>query len=265
MLFALNGLIGCPVAAADGDIGSVKDFLFDDRSWKVRWMAVGVGHWLPGRQVLIHPSAIAPLEVPPKPALPMISFGGTLTVSVHLSRQQIEKSPEAREDEPVTRQLESSLYDFYGWDPFWGASHFGGDAIVTRPSGRPNPAEVAEGRAEDADAPPGDPHLGSVSDVKGYAVHATDGDLGHVENILADDANWDIRYLIIATRNWLPGKLVQLAPYAVTAIDWPERRVSVNVARDRVRSAPNWDPLAMTDKVAEQSLHRHFGWPGYRW
>src|SRR5208282_5526669 len=48
--------------------------------------------------------------------------------------------------------------------------------------------------------------------VKGYAVHATDGDLGHVENILADDANWDIRYLIIATRNWLPGKLVQLAP-----------------------------------------------------
>ena len=136
---------------------------------------------------------------------------------------------------------------------------------MTRPSGRPNPAEVAEGRAEDADAPPGDPHLGSVSDVKGYAVHATDGDLGHVENILADDANWDIRYLIIATRNWLPGKLVQLAPYAVTAIDWPERRVSVNVARDRVRSAPDWDPLAMTDKVAEQSLHRHFGWPGYRW
>jgi hypothetical protein len=115
MLFALNGLIGCPVVAADG-----KDFLFDDRSWKVRWMAVGVGHSLPGRQVLIHPSAIAPLEVPPKPALPRMSFGGTLTVSVHLARQQIEKSPEGREDEPVTRQLESSLYDFYGWDPFPG-------------------------------------------------------------------------------------------------------------------------------------------------
>ena len=53
--------------------------------------------------------------------------------------------------------------------------------------------------------------------------------LGHVETILADDVNWDIRYLIIAARTWLPGKLVQLAPYAVTGIDWPERRVSVNV------------------------------------
>ncbi len=265
MLFALSGLNGCPVAASDGDVGSVKDFLFDDRSWKVRWMVVGCGHWLPGRQALIHPSAIAPLEVPPKPLLPMMSRGETLTVYVHLTKQQIEAGPEAREDEPVTRRMESSLYDFYGWDPFWGASHFGGDAFVTRPTGQPVPAEVAEGRPEDLEAPPGDPHLASAADVKGYAVHATDGDLGHVENILADDANWDIRYLLIATRNWLPGKHVQIAPYAVTDIDWPERRVSVNVTREQVKSAPAWDPLAMADEAAEHRLHRHFGWPGYGW
>jgi hypothetical protein len=30
-----------------------------------------------------------------------------------------------------------------------------------------------------------------------------------------------------------------------------------------VKSAPAWDPLAMTDEVSEQQLHRHFGWPGY--
>lgn len=263
MLFALNGLIGCPVAAADGDAGSVKDFLFDDQNWKVRWMVVDTGHWLPGRQVLIHPSAIAPLAIPPKPALPMMMSGGALTVSVHLTKQQIETGPEAREDEPVTGQLESSLCDFYGWDPFWGASHFGGDAIVTRPTGQPVPAEVAEGQAPQA--PTGDPHLGSAADVKGFAIHATDGDLGHVEQVLADDGNWDVRYLVIATRNLLPGKLVQLAPYAVTDIDWVERRVNVNVTREQVKSAPAWDPLAMTDKVAEQQLHRHFGWPGYRW
>ena len=67
------------------------------------------GHWLPGRQVLIHPSAIALLTVPPKPALPMMSCGETLTVSVHLTRQQIEASPDSREDEPCTRELEARL------------------------------------------------------------------------------------------------------------------------------------------------------------
>ncbi len=36
MLFAASGLLGCPAKAGDGNVGSVKDFLFDDRSWKVR-------------------------------------------------------------------------------------------------------------------------------------------------------------------------------------------------------------------------------------
>ena len=78
----------------------------------------------------------------------------------------------------------------------------------------------------------GDPHLRSVASVNGYHVHATDGDLGYIENFLVDDVNWDIRYLVIATRNWWPGKHVQLAPYAVKGIDWSERRINVNVTRD---------------------------------
>ena len=55
MLFAITGLQGCTVEEIDGRVGVVKDFLFDDQSWKVRWMVVDTGHWLPGRQILIHP------------------------------------------------------------------------------------------------------------------------------------------------------------------------------------------------------------------
>jgi len=62
MLFAVTGLQGCPVETTDGPVGTVKDFWFDDQSWKVRWMVVDVGHWAPGRQVLIHPLSIAPLD-----------------------------------------------------------------------------------------------------------------------------------------------------------------------------------------------------------
>jgi hypothetical protein len=47
---------------------------------------------------------------------------------------------------------------------------------------------------------------------------------GYVENFLADDANRDIRYLVIATRNRLPSRHVQPAPYAVTEIDWLDHR-----------------------------------------
>jgi hypothetical protein len=269
MLFAVSGLLGCPVYAGDDHVGSVKDFLFDDRSWKVRWMVVDTGHWLPGRQILIHPSAIAPLDLalPVKRVLPMMSTGDDLVVSVRLTKEQIEASPDARQDEPVTKQMETDVYDHYGWDPAWGTTYFGASDIAA-PLLEPlifseNAARQAAHR--ESHRSEGDPHLRSVVSVNGYRVRATDGDLGHVESFLADDVNWDIRYLVIATRDWWPGKHVQLAPFAVKDIDWTEHRVNVDVTRAQVKSSPAWDPLALEDQVGEQQLHRHFGWPGYGW
>lgn len=110
----------------------------------------------------------------------------------------------------------------------------------------------------------GGDHLHSAVSFKGYYVHAVDGDIGHVENVLANDANWEIRYFVIATRNWWPGKIVRLSPYAVKDIDWFGERVDMKVTREQVLSAPAWDPLAMMDEAHEEELHRHFGWPGYR-
>jgi hypothetical protein len=263
MLFAVSGLMDCAVHASDGEVGAVKDFLFDDRTWTIRWVAVAAGAWLPGRRrVFIHPSAIAPLALPPKPRLPMMSQGETLALTVNLTRGQIEAGPHAHEDDPVTSDMESLLYGYYGWDPYWGASPFGGDVLANAES---RIVADAARREAGAERPPldGADHLHGVTEFKGYAVHALDGDIGHVENLLADDANWDIRYLVIATRNWWPGKIVQLSPYAVKDVDWFGEHVNMNVTRDQVRSAPPWDPLAMTDEVSEDKLHRHFGWPGY--
>jgi hypothetical protein len=263
MLFAVSGLIGCAVHASDGEVGAVKDFLIDDRTWTIRWMAVAAGEWLAGRRVVfIHPSAIAPLALPARPTLPMMSQGETLSLAVNLMRGQIEAGPHAHLDEPVTRDMEALLYDYYGWDPYWAASPFGAA------NQRNAESELVDGAARlqaDAQTPPleGADHLHGALAFKGYSVHATDGDIGHVENLIADDANWDIRYLVLATRNWWPGKIVQLSPHAVKGVDWFGKEVSVNVSRDQVRSAPPWDPLAMADEVGEAALHRHFGWPGY--
>ena len=158
--------------------------------------------------------------------------------------------------------MEALLYDYYGWDPYWGATHFGA-AVLPNAEQRIVGDEVR--READAEVPPIDglERLHGVASVKGYYVHAVDGDIGHVENVLADDTNWEIRYFVIATRNWWPGKVVQLSPYAVKDIDWFGQHINMNVTRDQVRSAPAWDPLAMMDEASEDEFHRHFGWPGY--
>ena len=57
-----------------------------------------------------------------------------------------------------------------------------------------------------------DSHLRSVKQVSDYTIEATDGGVGRVEDFIIDDEPWVIRYMIIDTGNWLPGKKVIVAP-----------------------------------------------------
>src|SRR5690349_13067854 len=103
MLFAASALNGYAIAARDGEIGTVADLLFDDTTWNVRWVVVDTGTWLTSRKVLLHPSSVAGADFEQN------------KLSVPLSKQQVEDSPSILQDQPVSQQLERSLYDYYGW------------------------------------------------------------------------------------------------------------------------------------------------------
>ena len=77
---ALSKLTGYAIDATDGRIGTVSDVLFDDATWKVRWLVIDTGHCLMGRKVLIHPSAVGRIDDP------------TQCLSVALTRARIKDS-----------------------------------------------------------------------------------------------------------------------------------------------------------------------------
>jgi sporulation protein YlmC with PRC-barrel domain len=258
MILVGSALKGFAVAAKDGKIGTVKDFLFDDRTWKIRWMVVDTGGWLTGRKVLVHPSAIGHPDYRHE------------ELAVNLSKKVIEDSPGILSDAPVSQQMQTNLYGYYGWDPFWGgANYFGsypyamGAAFDPPPYGGDTGLLQEERRGAYQDD--GDRELRSTTEIVGYHIQAKDGPIGHVENLLVDDATWDIRYLIIDTKNWWPGQHVLISPYAVKGISWPDRDVTVDVTRDQVKASPGWDPLAMVDTDYGRRLHSHYEWPGYGW
>jgi len=109
----------------------------------------------------------------------------------------------------------------------------------------------------------GDPNLRSMAAVKGYHVEATDGAIGHIENFMIDDVSWDVRYLIIDTKNWWFGQHILISPYAVRQINWMEQNVRLDLSRDRVKNSPQWKPLDLIDKSYEERLHGYYGWRGY--
>jgi hypothetical protein len=98
----------------------------------------------------------------------------------------------------------------------------------------------------------------------GYHIHATDGEIGHVENFLFDDDDWSLHYFIVDTSNWWFGKRVLISPRAVKGIDWSDRQVQLDVSRGQVQSSPPWDPLVAFDEIYAKRLHTHYGWPGSR-
>jgi hypothetical protein len=67
----------------------------------------------------------------------------------------------------------------------------------------------------------------------GYHIHAADGAIGHIENFLMEDKNWEIRYLIADTRNWWPGQHVLVSPYALTQSTWVAGKFDSTFPRKR--------------------------------
>lgn len=257
MISVTSALRGLTVCATDGRVGTVSDFLFDDRTWHVRWVVIDTGNWLPGRLVLVHPQALG------KP-----DFNRN-TLQAALTRERIENSPDIQQDLPVSRQMEQGVFAYYSWDPGWGGGAFAMDgllppAISNAQIGLAPSSAITMG---DTDLPivhpahEGDPHLRSVSATDSYNIHATDGEIGHVSNFLVDDSSWALRYLIVDTRNWWPGKHVLLSPSCVTAIDWIGEVISVDVTQEKVRSSPEWDPASLIHDSYEAELRAHYAWP----
>jgi sporulation protein YlmC with PRC-barrel domain len=232
MLFSFEDLRGYQIRAADGDIGSVDDVLFEDTTSVVRYLVVATGSWLFGRKVLLAAAALGPVE------------HGARAITTGLTTRQVKDSPSIDSDQPVSRQQEEALHSYYEWPPYWYgtpalglAPYWGGVGLAPPPPAHdPVEREVADMQRQQAD-----PHLRSAREVIGYYVAAADGDIGHVEDLLVDDADWMIRQLVIDTRNWLPGRKVLVDTDRLRSVDWAGRHIVLGMSRGEVESGPEFD------------------------
>lgn len=251
MLYRMEKLIGMSIRASDGEIGKVKDVYFDDHRWGARYLVVDTGGRLAGPKVLISAISVASIDWEKS------------VVQIGLTRQQVEASPPIDTDKPVSRQHEVDFLGYYGYPSYWGGPFMWGTTSYPYPMS-PTAAlpPVNEALGERARAP-GDPHLRSAMEVIGYHLQTTNALMGHVEGLLVDNESWAIRYIVVDTRNWWPGKHVVISPEWITRVDWAERLVPVDVARDAVQGAPEYHPGMDFSRAHETNLYRHYQRPSY--
>ena len=250
MLHSITEMETFAICATDGILGAPKDFYFDDEAWVIRYLVVETG-WIARNRVLISPISIGKSNWPNK------------TLPLSLTQQQIKDSPDIDTDKPVSRQQEMGYLGYYGYGAYWGGGGLWGAAIY--------PDTLQAGLAAQAPtAKPGHEHddvrLRSANAVMRYYVHATDGDIGHVQGILVNDESWAIQYVIVNTSNWWLGHQVVIAPEWIDHVSWAESTLYLDVTRDAVKNSPPYDPATLLEREQEASIHAHYGrkpyWPG---
>ncbi|HXE84712.1 MAG TPA: PRC-barrel domain-containing protein [Gemmatimonadales bacterium] len=75
--------------------------------------------------------------------------------------------------------------------------------------------------------------LHKFSKVRGFHIHAVDGEIGHVDDFLLDDS-WALRYLVVDTSNWIGGKRVLVSPTVVAGLDPEKERIELSMTRDQI-------------------------------
>ena len=231
MFHSLNKLQGSPIVATDGEIGTLRGFLFDNEKWDIRFLVMNTGNWIPGRQVLISVEHMLPPE----------SDSGK--VFVKLTREQIKNSRNLSEVVASSTDAATNVAEYYRMSNRGEFSGLGQE---------PGVVGQFEGR-----------RLRGTDEVIGCHLRATDGDIGHVEDFIFDDESLIIRYLTINTRNWLPGKKVLISPEWIETINWYDRKVFVDLNREAIKTAPEHDPNRLPDRDYEEQVFEHYQRPRY--
>ncbi len=249
MLHYLHELKQFRLEATDGTIGRVKDFLFDEKHWTVRYMVADTGTWLPGRTILVSPVSLGTPDWDNK------------RFEVKLTREQVENQPSLDADAPVSRQHEREWFKTYRYPYYWAGEYYPW-GLGVEPSAlfAATPPGGAIGEEDE-----GDPHLRSLETIRSYKVAAKDDVFGHVEDLVMDDKSWTIRYVQIDTRKWLPGELILLSPDWFSNFDWENGTLACDLSRDTIERIPKLKRGMPVDRAFETALFAHFDKPDYWW
>lgn len=255
MLIRYKELKNFVLKSLNGKIGKVKDVYFDDEFWSVRYLVVDTGTWLNTRKVLISPYSIEGIA-------PIFDL-----IEINLTKKQIEESPPLESDKPVSKQFQEQFYAHHNLPlnhAGTGVSMFGQANIGFVPYHLVKEGKLNE-MENSADKEEWDPNLRSVEQVSGYSVKSIVDQVGYIDDFIFDTQTWEIRYLIVETHKWIPGKKVPISPKWLERISWPDSVIYTEITSDAIEEAEEYNEQLGIDRDYEIRLYEHYNrrkyWP----
>jgi hypothetical protein len=105
--------------------------------------------------------------------------------------------------------------------------------------------------------------LQSLKRIYGDKLGATDGEIGRVKDFYFDDQCWAVRYVVVDTASWLPGRQVLISPHAFGDLSEAGKVLRVNLTRKQIENSPSIESRQPVSRRYEEEYYRYFGWPFY--
>ena len=90
------------ICASDGDIGQAEDFILKKKGWKISYLELNTGKWLPGKHVLVAPTWIRHID------------WAKQVVTVDLNCEAIETAPFYDPSKAISQEYQTTLFKHYG-------------------------------------------------------------------------------------------------------------------------------------------------------
>lgn len=241
MLYSLDDLEQYTVIAADGYVGKVKDFYFDDRTWKLRFVVAETGIWLKNRKVLLPASAVKSVSSEDK------------HIGLDISMYEVKNGPGIDGELSLKPQAEIDYLSYYGYS-------FYRSTVESHGFDKESETQLAEIFAcvDAVRRTYGDRHLRSCKEMVNYNIEASDNEVGYLQSMLLNEKDWSITHLVVNTSNWWLGQQVLLEPEVIKDISWGDARIYVNMQRQQVQDALTFDSDTLSRLSGEEShLHKH--------
>jgi hypothetical protein len=188
-------------------IGNVVDLLIEDGSWNVRYLVITTDAPL-SRRVLISPTAIEGFDFE------------SITLATLLTTHQVVQSPTADFDEPISRQYEQALIDYYGWPIYWfGKAGFKPQSIEAFAS------DKATASVNERDAS----NLRSANEICGYQIQSQDGPAGVMMDLAIQVESWTVDYATADSASWRPTDSSMFSTSRISCVDWSTQHVMVDL------------------------------------
>ena len=250
MKLSLKEILGYNIETYDQVTGEIKDFLFDDEYWIIRYVDAGLGINLPDRRVLVPQTFLKETD------------WDTQNFKVTLSREGLATCPALDKFQPISRLYEEELNKHYRIANYWARNYNSPNNEVDKMTHFNLPDQKFNAAPKLIKENQMDTNLRSFNEILGYDILTPDGNLGCVEDLLIDSDNWEIISIILDTSKNQPwSKKVIIASTWIEEISYMDRQIKISLAIKEVENAPEYDPLAPVNEVLEKRFYNYLGKP----